>query len=182
MEVPHTTLPTTVSSTQVEVYPNPTITAMPPLRPRTPQFRSPLHIPSIRLSSKKATPPNTDNEQASETSRDEQPTISSRPGAASDTVGALIENSTGMHWEKLWLKDEKNDGKNDGKNDKKRENTKGVGREQMAQKESNKTHEAGDSHNQGADDKDGGKTQVSKAEAEAKGDEEWERSMRRSMK
>ena len=33
-----------------------------------------------------------------------------------------------------------------------------------------------------ADNRDGGRSQVLKAEAEAKGDDEWERSMRRSMK
>ena len=79
-----------------------------------------------------------------------------------------------MHWEKLWLKGEKNDKKGEG--------TKGVGREQVEQKESNKAHEKGDSQHGGADDRDGGRMQLLKAEAEAKGDEEWERSMRRSMK
>ena len=114
---------------------------MPPLRPLTPLVRPHLHILSIRSSSKNATPPNTVNEHANETNRDEHPTKSSPSGAASKTIGALIESSSGMDWEKLWLKNEKDY--------ETAKETKGVEGEQMEQKESNKAQGNRDPYNQG---------------------------------
>ena len=80
--VPHTPLPTTVSSIQVEALLNSKQHHHAPLRPRTPQIRSRLDLSSIRSSSKTATPPNTDIEQASETNRGEHPTKSSTSGSS----------------------------------------------------------------------------------------------------
>ena len=151
-------------------YSESSIATMPLLRPRIKVPYAPLRRANTRSSSKNTTQTITAAKTGSGAGRADDPTKSNTKLSAIDEIGTLIEGSSGMYWERMWLKDETEGGR--GENGEETENAEG----QERQHDSHKAIQENGPHQQNMESKESRSDDVLKAEAKAKADEEWEKS------